>query len=274
MEGTNSTPPGSGKLVDDLSPYCEGDIEPQLSKRIRTLIYCEKDYMVYLDDGMAVQWSLTASYGPLPEEFAGIANAVGHLETIASGRLNPEQYEGFARLLGEAMARIIGDRDPTEAKSIIANAESFLDARSTENARTWHILAAMAVTGASLVALLLLWLFRRWIVPVCGPEPFDIAVATLIGSVGALLSILLRIKDLNVNAASGPFIHRLEGGARIIVGMIGAFIVALGVRSDLILGYINSVPHSLAALIAVCAISGASERIVRASSSKSSSRVI
>src|SRR5262245_26898754 len=100
---------GSGKPVENFSSFCEGDTEPTLNKRIEALIGSRKDYIVYVDSQLFVQWSTTSSYGSLPDGFKAIANQVACLETISLTQLTDRQREPFGRLLAEAMDRILGD---------------------------------------------------------------------------------------------------------------------------------------------------------------------
>jgi hypothetical protein len=44
--------------------------------------------------------------------------------------------------------------------------------------------------------------------------------------------------------------------------MAGAFVVALAERVNVIAGIVNSLPHPFAALMLVCLVAGASERLV------------
>jgi hypothetical protein len=102
---------GLGRVVADFTSFCEGDIEPTLNKKIRALIDCTRRYIVYLDEEFYVEWAFTHEQGEFPRGFDEIANSIGHLETISITQLTQAQREPFGRLLAEAMARILGDRD-------------------------------------------------------------------------------------------------------------------------------------------------------------------
>ncbi len=260
---TTHTPPaqGSGRTVTDYLPFCEGDTEPTLNKRIHTLIDCDATYIVYLDDDLKVEWSTVPSY-QFVDGFSAIANEMARLETAAVGRLRSTQNPAFARLLGEAMARIIGDRDATKAHDSLANASAYLAARGLENARSWHVRAASVVSVVAAIAFFVLFAARSSVATSLGDGAVAILLGTLCGAFGALLSIVMRFKDLDVNAAAGPFIHILEGVARILTGTLGALLISLGVRANLVFGFVNTLPHPFAAFLAVCIVSGASERIV------------
>lgn len=65
-----------------------------------------------------------------------------------------------------------------------------------------------------------------------------------------------------MNISAGKQVHCLEAVARVIVGMLGALLVALAVKADMLLGMINSSKEPFALLLTVCFVAGASERIV------------
>lgn len=263
MDDPNTPPCGSGRSVENFDSFCEGDTEPTLNKKIRALIDTEKDYIVYLDDDLVVQWSMTDAYGKSPKGFAEVANRIGHLETVSEGLLDTDhQIEPFARLLGEAMARTIGDRDIKKASEILKNAEDYLQARSIENARSWYIKTACACTLPLLLFAVVIWVGQSIVKPIVGNEAFDVLLGSLLGAAGALFSVLSRTKDIALDAAAGKSIHRLESAARIVAGSLGGLVIALAIKGNLLLGFIKSVDHSLAALLAICMVAGASERFV------------
>jgi hypothetical protein len=127
---------GSGRRVLDFSTYCEGDIDPTLNKRIRVLIDSDKSYIVYLDEDLAVEYSWTKAYGKAPRGFAGISTEVSRLELLSGHILDRPWAEGFRRLVGEGMARIIGDRSVRRAQAALKSAESYLQARVVEGPGT------------------------------------------------------------------------------------------------------------------------------------------
>ena len=100
---------GSARDVEDYSAFCDGDREPSLNKKISSLISCEKNYIVYLDEDNTVEWSWNDAYGDDPPVLAEVASRIGHLETLSATQLKGEQNELFERLLAEGMARILGE---------------------------------------------------------------------------------------------------------------------------------------------------------------------
>lgn len=247
---------------DNFLIFNEGQTEPTLNKRIKTLILKDQGFIVYLDDDLCVQWTTNQHYGDFASDFGNVTNRAGYLEETANGLLSPIQHKSFQRLLAESIARLLDDRSSVNAQSILDRAEAYLKARTTERARIWFIVAATIVTSLALVGLLILWIFRDVVKFNLGPTAFELALSACIGSLGALVSVVLRLRELNVDALAGRGVHYFEGTARVIAGMAGALLIGLAIKSNLILGTINSSDKSLALLLAVSVVAGASERIV------------
>jgi hypothetical protein len=252
---------GSGRQVESFDSYCEGDIDPTLNKRIQTLIDSDDAYIVYLDDQFFVEYSWTASYGPTPAGFGEIANTVAHLETLSMIYIGPDQMESFRRMLGEAMARIVGDKDQEKARQSLEVAESFLTQRSLERARTWYLQASSIATALALLAAGVLWLRRNWIISNIGPNAFEAMFGALFGALGSFMSIWIRSERIQMDAGAGKSIHQWEGSARIVVGAACALAIALGVQASVLFGFTKSTEHSLAYLLVICIAAGFSERL-------------
>ncbi|MGA2173060.1 MAG: hypothetical protein ABSG82_08665 [Sedimentisphaerales bacterium] len=259
----HKSPKGSGVIVDDFSSFCEGDIEPTLNKKIHNLIDSTDDYIVYVDDSFFVQWSWTEKYDDktLPG-FASIANKLRRLETLSRTSLRKSQIEVFAGLLAEGMARIVGDKDETNAHRVLDTAESYLLARSTENARRWYVCGAILAALPSLLIVVTLWLLRSYAVSFLGGNTFEVILGALLGGIGAMFSVLSRTEKIQMDPTAGPFIHYIESASRVLVGNIGGLLVALAIKANIILGFSQTTEYSFASLLVLCICAGASERLV------------
>ena len=259
---TDTQTQGSGKPVQNFAFYCEGDIEPRLNKKINALIDSTQDHIVYLDEDFYVEWAYIRFQGKSPEGFDSIANQIGHLETLSITQLSKTQREPFARLLGEAMARILGGGEEKEAEEALDKAHSYLDTRGGENARRWYLEGVLFVSLAALAAAAILFLVRSTTANATWLNSLEIMIGTMMGSVGALLSITSRSEMIHLEAVAGPEIHRFEGAIRVLVGMVGGFVVAVAIKADLLLGVFHSLTHPFLGLIAACIVAGSSERLV------------
>jgi hypothetical protein len=250
---------GSGTWVSDFTSFCEGDVDPTLNKKIQTLIDRETDYLVYLDEDLYAEWTFN---GDTPSGFEDVANRIGRLETLSITQLLPNQRAPFERLLAESMARVLGDKNEEKAKAVLDEAEAYLKARGTENARRWYLggvarigLPALVIAGALLLAL-------KWVPSGVWREVLEILGGTALGALGAFLSVASRTEGITFEPVAGPDIHRFEGGIRVVVGMAGALFVALAIKSDLLLGILHSLTHPFLAMLLACLVGGASERLV------------
>ena len=262
IDTEHKSPKGSAVVVDNFSTFCEGDIEPTLKKKIDTLIACDDDYIVYLDDYFFVEWSVTKTFENTIPGFAAIANRLRELEAISRTSLRKTQIKVFAGLLAESMARIIGDRDEKSAQQALSMGESYLLARSAENARGWYVLGATLTAFPSLLIACTLWLLKSYVVAFLGINTFDVILGALLGGSGALFSVLSRTKTIAVDATAGPFIHYIESASRILIGNIGALIMALALKANILLGFTKATDYSFALLLVICTCAGASERLV------------
>lgn len=250
--------------VDDYRALSEGDHDPSLKKDIKTLIIKDEAFIVYLDKEMCVQWSTNRKYDParFSVDFGKVTNRIGLLESLSKYLLSDPQLEIIRRLLGEGMARLIDDSHSANAQAILDEAEKYLRDRSVERGRIWYISAAAVATILILLFTFLFWIFRDSLLPNLGYTAIEVAIGTGLGSLGAFISILLRIAKLNIDSLAGMPVHLFEGAIRIIAGTAGALLFAVAIKSNLILGAINSQEKSLALLVAICLVAGASERLV------------
>ena len=238
----------------------EGDFDPVLKKTVGTHIFTGRDFIVYLDQDYFVQWNCL-----LPDDPPGaseVFNRVGHLETLSLTLNGTEHLPPLRRLLGEAVARLYSDKNANGAEPILQTAEQYLVARSAELARRWYLGAAGVVTALIFCVAIGGWVQRANVAAWLGPTAPHLVLAVGAGALGALLSVISRTSSLHLEAGAGRPIHRIEAAARVMVGAVGAALVVLAVRADLVAGFVNKVENGpyLELVLAFCA--GASERFV------------
>jgi hypothetical protein len=90
-----------------------------------------------------------------------------------------------------------------------------------------------------------------------GLDVYKIMMGTAIGGLGAWLSVIQRSRTTELDVAAGPALHYLEGAFRIMAGTLGALLVALAIRAGLLVH-----GTQLAAIMVICMVAGASERLV------------
>lgn len=253
---------GSGVSVVSFASFCSGDIDPTLNKKIHELISSTDSYMVYLDDNFSVQWTWTDNYGEDPTGFAEIASRIGYLETLSVTQLSHGQLELFERLLAEGMARIVGEKDFESARKSLNEAETYLHARGSENARIWYLEGSAKVACTLSLAAIVLWFLKSYLIALVGTEVITVIMGMCIGGIGAFLSILYRSEKIPMEPSAGKSVHVIEGGAKTVAGCLGALLMVLAIKANLVLGIIQP-QFQFASILVMCFCAGFSALLVK-----------
>jgi hypothetical protein len=245
-------------LSSEVANLAEGDTDPLLKKKVATHILSSDTFVVYLDEDSFVQWHGNES----APGASGVFNRVSHLETLSMVLKGTEQLQPCRRLLGESVARLFSDHNDIAALNILDNAASYIEARSTEHARSWFLKSGAGVTILVCLPAIVAWLFRLQLTPLIGRTSLELMLGGAAGACGALLAILTRTDAIRVDAYAGPAIHRLEAMVRIGAGALAGVIGILAVKANVIAGFVNQSEHNLALTLILAVTAGISERFV------------
>jgi hypothetical protein len=222
-----------------------------------------------------------------------VFNRVAELTALPIEHLPSQDQLAFRYFLAEAVARVLRDREsepPTspagtaemnEAAGVVATAAAqavaeaaadaeaaqnaldgaltFYTARNAEISRGWYLGASASAASVVIGLVLILWLAHPWVQSFFGKRLFDIIMGAGAGGAGALLSVLIGSRNYTPDTSTARLIHWFQGGARILAGTLGAVIVALAIKGNLMLGQIA--PNGDLFLF-VCMAAGWSERLV------------
>lgn len=260
---------GRAKNVEDYNAFCEGDIEPHLCKKIASLIYKEKAFIVYLDEELYIEWAYAEDGEEHPElenflkskETGEALNRAQELQALPITHLQDDRKKAYRMLIGEGVARVLQQSVPAAAQAF-DKAHQLLLAGNADISRRWYLESSITTALAVILLVNSLWLARDWASQQWTPEVLQIALLGGAGALGALLSILMSPRVPPSEVASSPWIHHLLGAAKILAGVLGAIVVGLGIRTGLLLSPIASGEHSGELLWMICMIAGASERLV------------
>jgi hypothetical protein len=243
----------------DFSILKEGDHEPLLGKKIASLVSSDYDYIVFLDDQSFVWWDLNDDV--LVNQYGDAITRVAVLESIQIG--DQSNIDTFRRLVAEGVARLC-EQNPKAAAWSFDRAEEWIRARNQERARVWYLSAASAITLPLLIALLVLVLWKESLQAsstALRPSVFDVLAGACAGAVGALFSVTRRSGQIELDVSAGRKLHYIEGVVRVLVGTIGAALFAVGIKADLVLGFVTPL-YAFPALLVFCMVAGVSERLV------------
>jgi hypothetical protein len=255
---------GSPETVEDYRVYKEGMIFPKLNKKIHILTVVEKDYIVFLDDDLHVHYYNSDDYPELPEGNGDVFARQADLEATSGLLLKNTQLETHRRLLGEAIARLYGDETVVYADQMLDRAADFLRARSGERARMWYLSATLVATCVVLLLGLGFWINKDAVLKLLAFDygAAEVFLGAAMGSLGALISVLLRSNKLELDASAGARVHYFEGIMRVLVGALAGLLFVLAVKANILLGAIARSDKALTILLVISIAAGASEQLL------------
>lgn len=259
-KASGAAPTSSDQVERGLYPFTfsklrEQDKDPTLNKVVTYLIDSDDNFIVYLDEDYYVEWNMNDN-NMLDFDTGQYLNMVGVLEAIDTSHLTPEHVKLYRRMIAEGVARLFQKNLPA-AQAAFDLAEKWVTARNTEIARRWYLLGSGGAALVSALAVVFLGFGGDALRGYFGPEVYNILMGTSVGGLGAWLSVIQRSRKTELDVAAGWMLHSLEGAFRIMVGMLGSLLIALAIRAGLIV----QVEH-LSAMMVMCMVAGASERLV------------
>lgn len=266
-EPTKTAAASKAELAEEIADYRifnEGKVFTPLNKKIEILIAVEQHYIVFLDPDYYVHWYYHDSYGELIEGCGDVLARVADLEATSSELLKKPHLEAQRRMLGEALARLLHDKKVIHANDMLKKAADFLKSRSLERARIWFLSAMIIATFAILLLGWTFWRFQNALLAslAFSAEATPVFLGFTMGSLGALLSVLLRLNNLPVDPSAGPRVHYFEGVMRVLVGALAGALFVMAVKTNILLSAINESPNALTLLILFSIVAGASEQLL------------
>jgi hypothetical protein len=251
-------------LMNDV----RGDYNKQW-RHIEPLILIEaaKDFIVFIDKEGDVDWETTIAYDRNStrnrnydrDKCNSILTDAAFIEVTPCEGISNETRLQFKRLIGEAITCVF-EFDYESATKALDSAKQFIRARSEEVSRFWYLSASFVVCAVFILTGLIIWLVRDPLAKLLTSLGIWIALATVAGAIGALLSVIWRSGDLKFSSSSGRKLHYLEAASRICAGALSGFLVALAVKSEIILSAFARGGNFHETMVVAAIAAGASER--------------
>ena len=145
---------------------------------------------------------------------------------------------------------------------MLGEAEGYVARRASEQSRFWYLQSGLGTAG--LIVLFGMVSERlNWGWPTGDGTWEHLGMATSFGGIGALFSFLYRIRSRNVDPGAGWKAHYGDAFLRIVLGALGAFIFAIGIRAKFVMGFLELEAGDNNWLLYVfCVAAGFSERLV------------
>jgi hypothetical protein len=264
MSSTQPPTNESSKEIKDFRQYIAGKEFPPLKKTIHILIVVGPDYIVFLDEKLDMHLWVDDSYGDLAEGFGAVLARQADLEATSTLLLKEPHLEPMRRMLAEAIGRLLDDRSVVHANHMLNVAAAYLRARSLEQARIWYLRTMLIATSVLLILGLAFWKNKVGLLSymALSPGAAEVIIGLSLGSLGALLSVLLRLNKLPVDPSAGPRVHYFEGVMRVLVGALAGAIFIMAVKTNILLSSINGASNSLTLMMLLSIVAGASEQLL------------
>lgn len=233
---------------------------------VNTLVrYSSDRYVVWLDSENEFDWETTDKYDTdSKNDINTYISKIGLLQHQPIARcLSKKQYKEFNYMLAEAVVLVL-ENEFCEADKHILAAEQYLNNRNCEITRKWQLEFCFII----LFVILLIAGFAKQNYLVISnflgisTEVIDTLGYSVLGTIGATLSIIQKSGKKCYDCESGRFLNFLEILSRMFASVISGFVVIYLYNLDLIFANFHSEENAQYCLILICIIAGFSERLV------------
>ena len=253
--------------MNDESPLPE-DFRDQWSNvekaDVMHLIRATENFMVWIDPTYDIDWKTSKKFDKEKRieeaEFQYTIATIGELECVPTSQHGSAERLNYKRILGEALVLAFGQKYE-ESKKLLESAHIYIQKRNIELARKWQLITALtcgAIAGVTTLGALAL---RHWLQGHLGVTTFEFAIAFLLGCLGAVFSISLRLGHLNPTSDAPRSLHVIEAISKIAAGGIGATMIIAAYKSDMLLSGLQQSASPMAAFALLSLSAGASERL-------------
>ncbi len=236
------------------------------SSNVNILVrYSSGNYIVWLDCENEFDWETTNSFDEQDKDYINkYMSKIGVLQHQPIARcLSKKQYKEFNYMLAETVVLVLeGELD--ELDKHLLEIELYLKNRNCEITRKWQLEYCFMIL---LIVLLLFGFFRcnyEHISMFYGisSDTMSILGYSVLGTIGATLSIIQKSGKKCYDCESGKFLNFLEILSRMFASVISSFIVIYLYKLDLIFANFSSNKNTSYCLILICIVAGFSERLV------------
>lgn len=232
-----------------------------MGKPIKDIIIQAETFIVYMDNKDVIQWA-TEGYDHFHENFGEIQNCVSEWETKVNKIFSKSDAYALKCLLAEAYARILDNKDIVLARDIIAKATNTIEKQGREILKQYYAIASFIAALIICLAIFLSKFNKKMIETKYGIDEYCIWMTMLFGGVGAFIFTIIRLKNYQPDIVISKSVHILDGVLRIFYGVIFGLIIAVAIKSNILLGFLNQVEKNIymSVFMGICA--GASEILI------------
>ncbi|SEA21645.1 hypothetical protein SAMN05660964_01138 [Thiothrix caldifontis] len=213
----------------------------------KTVIRQNKErYIVYFDDSLNLRWEFHADVKDRVNAYACMME-IEHIAALPIDYLSKKHLMAWGKMLAHAISLATMHKVEDAAK-VAKSAKRFINARAREKARFWWVQASIACSFLLFVIYAItLFNFLKAIDlggikydEILHNELFLIATAIIFGVIGSQFSILERLGSIEVDPSAGRVVYWVDAVVRILTGAFAAVVSYAALKSDIILGFLNT----------------------------------
>lgn len=236
--------------------------EGPLGKKIKAIIIRAEKIIVYLDEEDVIQWSKKDDVIIDLNSFGNIQNNISMWESISNKLFSKKDSFSYKCLLAEAYARILNDNNTDTANAIISNTKDRIKKHGREVLKQVYLLSTFISTCLIILAIIGCIWAKPVLMQFVTHNSYQIILTTLFGGIGAFVFSVLRLKDYTPDIAISKKIHIIDGALRVFYGLISGLIIALGIKSNIVLGFVNQMELTIYLSAFLGIMAGASDLII------------
>lgn len=212
------------------------------SASIKQVIVSSEKYIVFIDHDIDIDWETTDEFDQEIESHKTDINKIKNLISLSECQPLEHHYEkirlNYKRMLGEAFVRML-ELDFDKAIEMIEIAKEYISQRNLEISRLWILTSSfhiLIIYGILCIAISIIS-FNRLIS--LSTFTTEILLSFVVGGIGAIVSLILRLGNTHFDYNSGQKAHLYECIAKVVIGSFAGVLIYTLVRIKFILPFIN-----------------------------------
>lgn len=230
---------------------------------MKTIAVMTPNYYVFVDINNEIFFAELTSEFTYPRGFNKLHSKIRRLEIIVLQNLSKKDQSNFNYLLANNLGEALDEEDIKSSWEELENIEKDINLLVNDTQKKYFTYGTILSLVVIIFFIIIFYLKRDYIVDKIGQNSFHVFFGSLFGGIGALIFNYSKSKTFSTPRVIGRFSNSLEGGLRIFYGVIYALIIILGIKSGIILNFLNEGNnHSLSLSAFIGVLAGASDTFI------------
>jgi len=220
-----------------------------------TAIYCNAPEYIIYETGDFLRWVYESSASDHYNRVFARVSEIGCLVTDKN-----EKRRWINAELARAL-EICFEGHPDTALSILETILDRIIAKRNMATRVAYLLSASIFVLINTLLCIITKVKAPHLQGIFGKDILYLFYTATLGSFGGIISIILRMKDLDIDQDSGGLLNVMNGLSRIFIAMVCSIIVYFSIKSNIFLGVLNNI-NSYFLIYSIAIASGFGERLI------------